>query len=65
MKFISWQLVVIILVIALCVTGLELYAMSQGINGTGLAVAIGLLVAIPASLIARQSGKHAGKEKDK
>ena len=29
-----------------CVTALELYALSQGINGTGLSVAIGVLAGL-------------------
>jgi len=54
MKNISWQLVVIISVVVLCVTALELYALSKGINGTGVAVAIGSMIGIPTFLITRK-----------
>ena len=57
MKFISWQLVVIIAVIGLCITGLEIYAISQGINGTVLALVIAGLISIPTAIITRKISK--------
>ena len=58
MKLISWQLVTIIIVIALCITALELYALSQGINGTVLSLTIGGLVAIPSVILVRKKLKQ-------
>lgn len=57
MKVISWQLVVIIAIIALCITGLELYALSQGINGTVLSLSIGGLIGIPSVILVRKATK--------
>jgi len=56
MKFyITWQLVVIIAIISLCITGIEIYAVSQGLNGTVLSLAIGSLVGIPSVLLIRRA----------
>ncbi len=57
MKNITWQMVSIIAMVIVSVTVLELYALSQGINGTGLAVAIGSLIGIPAILITHKITK--------
>lgn len=55
MKVISWQLVTIIIVIVLCITGLELYALHQGINGTVLSLTIGGLIGIPSVILIRRA----------
>jgi len=57
MKIISWQLVVIIFVIALCVTALELYALHCGFDGTILFTAITALIGIPTAIIAYKTGQ--------
>ena len=57
MKIISWQLVVIIVVVVLCVAGVEIYALSKGINGTGLAIAVSGMVGIPAVIVTRKFSK--------
>ena len=57
MKWISWQLVVIVAIISMCITALELYALSQGINGTVLSLAIGGLVGIPSVILIRKASK--------
>lgn len=57
MKNISWQLVAIIAIIAVAVTILETIALLNGINGTGLAVAVSALIGIPAVLITRKVSK--------
>ena len=55
---INWQLVVIIVMCFVCVTILELYALHQGINGTALAVTIGLLVGVPSVIITKKVSNH-------
>ncbi len=57
MKMISWQLVVIIVVIALCITGLEIYALSQGVNGTILSLSIAGLIGIPSVIMIKKASK--------
>ncbi len=54
MKLISWQLVVIIAIIALCITTLEIYALSQGIDGIVLSLTIGGLIGIPSVIITKK-----------
>lgn len=61
MKGITWQFVTIIAIIVVGVTTLELYALSQGVNGTGLAVAISALIGIPAVMITRKVTKAKDK----
>jgi len=56
-KLISWQLVTVIVVIALCITGLELYALSQGVNGTVLSLTIGGLIGIPSIIMVKKISK--------
>lgn len=57
MKWISWQLVVIIAVICLCVTALELFALLQGIDGTVLSLTIGGLITIPSVILIKKARK--------
>jgi len=56
-KWISWQLVVIVAIIAVCITALELYALSQGIDGTVLSLTIGGLIGIPSVILIRKASK--------
>jgi len=56
-KFISWKLVVIIAIIALCITTLEIYALSQGVNGTVLSLSIAGLIGIPSVILVRKAAK--------
>jgi len=56
-KNISWQLIVIIAIIALCITGLEIYALSQGVDGVLLTVVVGGLIGIPGVIITRKISK--------
>ena len=58
MKAISWQLVVIVVIVVLCVTALELYALHCGFDGTILFTAITALIGIPAALIAYKTGQR-------
>jgi len=56
-KWISWQLVVIIAVILVCITIVELYALSQGINGTVLSLYIGGAIGIPSVILLKKASK--------
>ena len=58
MRKISWQLVVIIGIVCSCITTLELYALSQGVNGTVLALIMAGLVGIPSVIITRKLTKR-------
>ena len=60
MKKISWQLVVIIAMVLGCVTALELYALSKGIDGVLLAAAVAAMIGIPSILITRKVTKKNG-----
>jgi len=51
---ISWQLMFIIITALVCITGLEIYALHQGINGVVLTAAIGALVAIPSWFVSKK-----------
>lgn len=57
MRIVSWQLVVVIALVVVSITTLELVALSRGINGTGLALAVSALVGIPAVIITRKVSK--------
>jgi len=54
---ISWQLVVIVIVVVACITALELYALHCGFDGTILLTAIAAIIGIPTAIIARKSGQ--------
>ena len=56
MKLISWQLVMIIAIVVICITAIELYALSQGVNGAILSLIITTLVGIPTGIIAYKKG---------
>lgn len=56
MKLISWQLVVIIAAVVSCIAIIELYALSQGVDGGILALIITSLVGIPIGIIAYKKG---------
>ena len=57
MKLISWQLVTIIAVVVICITAIELYAISQDINGGILALVVSGIIAIPSVIITRKISK--------
>jgi len=50
----SWQTIILIITSVLCVTGLEFFALSKGIDGTILTGSIGAIIGIPVWII---SGK--------
>jgi hypothetical protein len=50
----SWQLTIIILVAIIAVTGLDMYAISQGIDGVALTGTIGLIAGIPTWFISKK-----------
>ncbi|MBA7625508.1 hypothetical protein ES703_32938 [subsurface metagenome] len=57
MKLISWQLVVIIAIVVGSITAIELYALSQGIDGGILALVVASIVGIPSVIITRKISK--------
>jgi len=55
MKVLTWQLTIIILAVVLCITALEVYALSKGIDGTMMSVSIGLMIGLPTLIIAKKA----------
>lgn len=63
------MLIILILIAILCITGLEIIALVNGIDGQVLSIAIGAIAAVitgPATYIyGRKTGYKAGKEEFK
>ena len=56
------NITIITLTAILCVTGLELCAIMNGLNGVALATSIGLIIGIPTFTITRLICKNGGKK---
>jgi hypothetical protein len=50
----AWSVALVCIIIVLCVTAIELYALHLGIDGVALAGAIAAIVGVPAVLITRK-----------
>lgn len=57
MKKLSTNLMIVIIVALLCVTGLEVLAISKGMNGASLTSTIAALIGVPTWFISRQLAK--------
>lgn len=55
----GWKATIIILTGMICVTSIEIFAISKGINGFALASSIGAVISVPTFLLTRVFYKRA------